>query len=844
MKNQAYIYVQRCGPEKVKHMYVDSTGNIIKKNVHFKQKIWVPQNNKDEVQWRDIHGKPLLRYEIEEKVKDYIEANSNVGGFDYAGDLDMKYQFIAEEYKDGIDFDFDKIPKCYFDCEMDSSLGFPDEWKVQSPIVSIAFYLTSTKKKYVYGLKDYTGSDTTIAFKKFIDEKEMISHFFSMLHMDVACLIGWNSDGFDIPYLINRAESLGIELKEKLPLGNYYEKGNKFTPRSYCIPGLIRFDWMNLVKKYELEKFESYSLDYVAKKYLGKDEGKIKYLTEFKTLHELYEKDYNRFIEYNMKDVMLIVDLENEKSFVDISFQLAYMSKCLPEDIYSSTKIWDVYIYNILINKGIVIPKNMRLTKTEKFDGAFVSDPKRGMHDWVLVRDVASEYPSCMVSANMSAMTKVEKTDMPEELLLATNNLTIDNILTDKVPVEVTEMLKKYNVGMSPDASVFKNDKQDFICEIIAHLFKDRKKYKSMSETEKDPKLKSKYKQLVYTIKILLNSLYGAVGSEYFRYGDVGVAVSVTRLGKTALLNAMRRTREFFMEKFEYDPVTYGDTDSMYLTMGPVVEKWIAQKGPKTNKEIVDFVNFFDDKYIAPIIEKSFQEVVEKCNLFTNHFKMEREKICHKVLFSQKKKYIMATAEKEGKFFDPPKFEYKGIEIVRTSTPQIVRDKLIDTVKFLFSEECKDVSELSKYVRTFRDEWHKFEIKQIAFPRGVSKMSKYKPTRNAFGFQIQKGTPVAVKAAWVYNDFIARHGFDKSFPTIGDRDKIKWVYLKKKNPFNAKVMGFIDTFYFPEDKDFDLNKYTDKDMQFTKSYFEVVKKLVEAIGWNLTLSRANMLIVL
>lgn len=291
--------------------------------------------------------------------------------------------------------------------------------------------------------------------------------------------------------------------------------------------------------------------------------------------------------------------------------------------------------------------------------------------------------------------------------------------------------------------------------------------------------------------------------------------------------------------------VFYSDTDSCYVDVNCFVkEKERRDNIEFTKKEKVDFIKKAIDKVFFPTINNTLNEICGKLNTYENNFKMAHEKTCEKILFSQKKKYIMFVAEKEGKFYDKSKFEFKGIEIVRTSTPQVVRNLLTKTIEFIFSDSCKNVSDLSSYVRGVKGKWKNYSIKEIAFPRGVSDMTRYKPEKSMLGIKMQKGTPVAVKAAWVYNIFIKQNGYDKEFPTIVNKDKIKWVYLKKQNPFNSQVIGFTDSYYFPEDAKYDLEKYVDRDKQFYKSYFDVVKNLVEAIGWKLTINQQATLFTL
>ena len=366
--------------------------------------------------WTDVSGKRITPIKVK-SVYQYTEENEGFINKYFAGTVPETLQLISEEYPGEIKYNEEHISKCYFDIEVNSTQGFPDPWDASQKVVSISLHFSKTNKTVYIDLEEngQCSFGEEIKHYRWGTEKELIRHFWSLISQDVCMLVGWNSSGFDIPYLINRSEALGIELKDCLPLKVFGETADKvYGHKTYKIPGFILYDYQSLIKKYEPESLESYGLDYVAKKYLG--EGKVSYHVDHSSLQDLFEEDYQKFAEYNIKDTMLIVEIDEQRKIISRLLKLAYMAKILPNDVFSSQKLWDGLIYNKLKEEKIAVPRKVDHQKTAAFIGGYVKEPIRGMHDWVVGFDVNSLYPNIMIMLNMSANNQIPYDELPEEI--------------------------------------------------------------------------------------------------------------------------------------------------------------------------------------------------------------------------------------------------------------------------------------------------------------------------------------------------------------------------------------------------------------------------------------------
>jgi DNA polymerase elongation subunit (family B) len=828
------IYTENYGKGKVRHVFVNDSGDRCVEVVPFKATLFNACN--ENTGWKSTDGYNVEPFQVE-SVYDYVKEYENIRGAKYFGDVDSKYQFLAERYPDELIAKKGQIPRAFFDIEVGDfesgeSNDFPYPESASQEVVSIAIYFEKKEMTYVLGLKDGYIAPSGVKFIKKNNEVELLNHFWSLINSEVCIIIGWHSSGFDIPYLINRSNNIGIDLKKMLPFGHYRKTFERvFNNQTYDIAGIIHFDYMPLLKKFmAYEPLESYSLDYAGKYFLG--EGKVDYHTDHDSLGDLYRNDYQKFIEYNIKDVMLMVEIEKKKKLAELVTGIALKAKVNLGDAFSPVKIWDTMIYNKLIKNKIVVPRNQISSDDEgdSLEGAYVLEPIRGMHDWIASFDFGSLYPNIMISWNMSKQSLLKTPDITPELRKIKEQVSVEKLISGDI--DLTE-LKKHNVSMSGAGHFFDTSKTDLICDIVNDIYFERKSIqKKMGAIKEKLGENEEYNQLEnisWALKIMINSYYGICANKFFRFYSFEVAESVTLSGQVMIKSIREKLNNYYKEKFNHDnAIKQGDTDSLYITMLPFLESYEKKIGKTLDmKGKVDFIKSAIEKVIQPKVAEFVTEKLNYMNTLKQTLEMNYEKLSVAAIIIQKKKYVLSVID-DGKkqYIDNPKPFYKGVEIVRTSTPQSIRNELKNCVNHIF--KYKDNNLLREYVMKFRDEvYMKLPCDQIARPMGVSEIKKFRDKQTMF----RSGTPIHVRASILYNHLVTSKGLSKKYELIKDGNKIKFVYLKMPNPLKQDIIGFPNGINLPEE--FNLNKYVDYKTQFEKTFLSPLSGIFESIGWEL-----------
>ncbi len=574
-------------------------------------------------------------------------------------------------------------------------------------------------------------------------------------------------------------------------------------------------DYLDLYRWFIPTRQESYRLDFIGELELGQNKNENPYAT-FK---EFYEKDYQKFVDYNIQDVEIVDALEDKLGLIDLSLTVAYESKVNYDDIFSQVRVWDTLIANHLMQKNICVPPREEHSKETKYEGAYVKPPIVGQHKWIVSFDINSLYPHIIIQYNIS----------PEKILgSSSHGINVNKMLEGTTPLDY---LKTEGACITPNGAKFKNDSQGFLPEMMEKMYNDRvvfkqRMLKAKAEYQINPtndlkKEIARCHNIQWSKKIALNSAYGAVGNQYFRYYDVRQASGITTAGQfiirqvetkmNAYLNKILQTQD----KIDY--VVASDTDSIYVTLDKLVEK--TCKG-KTNDQIVDFLGKVCDTKLEPEIEKWFAELADYSNAFKNAMVMKREVIANKGIWVAKKRYMLNVLDDEGVRLADPKLKLMGIEAVKSSTPGVCRVKIKEAIKTIMGKEETD---LHKLIADFRKEFFKLPAEEIAFPRSCNNLKKYKSSSSIF----MKGTPIHVKGALVYNHQIDEFGLQGRYPYIQEGDKIKFIKLKPANPFRYDVISYITT--LPDE--FNLRPYIDYDTQFEKTFLDPMRFILEAINW-------------
>ena len=754
--------------------------------------------------------------------RDFYKRYDGVDGFEIYGNDRYIYQYISEKYpEDEIKFDISNIKLVTLDIETTAEHGFPDIESAIEEILAITIQDYTTKKITTWGVKPFANKQDNVTYYHCHSEQELLGHFINYWMVDVPDVItGWNIQLFDIPYICKRLNRVfGEKVMKRLSNWGLVTEGKIFIQGrehvTYDIGGLTQLDYLDLYKKFTYKAQESYRLDYIAEVELG--QKKLDH-SEFDTFKDFYTKGWQKFIEYNIVDVELVDRLESKMKLIELALTMAYEAKVNYADVFYQVRMWDNIIYNYLKKRDIVVPPRKKETKNEKYAGAYVKEPIPGKYDWVVSFDLNSLYPHLIMQYNISPETLLEERHP---------TASVDKILNEEINFE----LYKDN-AVCANGAMFRKDVRGFLPELMEKMYGDRvifkkKMLKAKQDYEKTPtkaleKEIARCNNIQMAKKISLNSAYGAIGNQYFRYYKLANAEAITLSGQVSIRwieNKMNQYLNNLLQTTDTDYVIASDTDSIYLNMGPIVDKFFANKSSDKAK-VVELLDMVCGEKLEPYIEKCYQELADYVSAYDQKMSMKRENIADRGIWTAKKRYILNVWNSEGVAYAEPKLKVMGIESVKSSTPAPCRKMLKEAFNILMTGTEEDVI---NYIDRSRKEFNSLPPEQISFPRSVSDVVKYKSSSNIYS----KGTPIHARGALLFNHYIKENKLDNKYSLIKNGEKIKFCYLKKPNIIHENVISFIQEF----PKELGLNQYVDYDLQFEKSFLEPLKAILDSIGW-------------
>ena len=809
-----YTNIQLAGDTVLYRGYED--GQAVQFRTQFSPTLYVTSNRQEKM--KTLTGKPVrsVQFQTAREAREFIKTYDGVEKFEVHGYERFVYQYIREQFPTEVDYDISQMRIYALDIEVQCENGFPNVEEAAEEMLSITIKDMVSKKFYIWAVRDF---ETEHEHYVFDSEKDMLKSFLEWwVHHTPDILTGWNVNLYDVPYIARRLNRiLGEKWMRSLSPWNranereIYVQGRKNY--AYDVSGINILDYLDLYRKFTYSNQESYRLDHIAFVELG--QRKLDH-SEYENFKDFYTSDWQKFIEYNIQDVELIDRLEDKMKLLELAITMSYDAKVNFEDVYSQVRMWDTMIYNYLADKNIVPPPRKGARKDEKYAGAYVKEPVPGKYDWVVSFDLNSLYPHIIMQYNISPETLWE-TRHP--------SANVDKLLNQEIDLSG-------DFAVCANGAQYRKDIKGFLPEMMEKIYTERVVYKkrmiqAKKDYEKSPSKQlekdiSKFNNIQMARKIQLNSAYGAVGNQYFRYYNLLNAEAITLSGQVSIRwieNKMNQKMNKILKTEDVDYVIASDTDSIYLNLGPLVEG-VYKGREETDEVIVGFIDKVCSMELEPYIESSYEALAEYVNAYDQKMFMKRETIANKGIWTAKKRYILNAWDIEGVRFAEPKLKVMGIEAVKSSTPGACRDKIRECLKVIMNSDEEDAQ---KFIADFREEFYELPIEDIAFPRGCNGINKWANKSSIYS----KGTPIHVRGALLYNYHNTKQRLTHKYPLIQDGEKLKFVYLKTPNKISENVISFPNTF----PKEFGLDKYIDHELQFSKSFLEPIKVIMDTIGW-------------
>ena len=767
-------------------------------------------------------------------ARDWIEQEKDVQGKSIHGMDTFLIQYIHEQFPESdLEYDLTSLRIWNIDIEVNSESieGFPHPKDAAAPITAITIY--DGNDYHTWGLNAWNdrGEYDHVNYYECGTEQVLLGKFLQFwTEKPPHAITGWNIKHFDMPYIYNRMTNIiGEKVANHLsPFKICNVKTSQVGSREETLVNILaidQLDYLELYKKYTYSAQESYRLDHIA--YIELGERKLDY-SEVKSLHELEAANYDKFIRYNVKDVELVQKIDDKMKLIDLHMTVAYQAKLGFSDVFSPVKTWDSIIYHHLIGKNVIVPINRRQEKGE-YPGAYVKDPIVGFHEWIVSFDLASLYPSLIRQFNISPEMLVEGGIIPSSLEEFINK-EVDTTLAHDKGYTVTatgQMYKKNEQGVFPYLMEWLYNQRKATKGMMINYQKDLQKLKKGTNeyNEYSKKVVQSNNQQM-AAKILLNSAYGAMGNAYFRYFDLRLASSITLSGQLAIRWIADRLNIYFnklLKTEDYDYVIAIDTDSNYLRLSNLVDKIFPNKGntPEEKTRITDFLDKAAKEQFEPYINECYQELADYTNSREQLMIMDREGISDKGFWTSKKRYALRVWDNEGVRYSEPKVKIMGLDLIKSSTPEIIRDTLKGTLPIIFDGNNDEILDyIDEEYKKFQD----LTPQEIAFPRSVNGIRKWSEFDANGKIIAKKGCPIHVRGTINFNRLL-KAGDEEP---ITEAEKIKFIYLKEPNYIHSHVLAFRDG--IPDY--FKLDNNIDYDLQFEKTFLAPIKGILTAIGWD------------
>jgi len=825
----------------------DENGKRISYDTTYEPYLYLETNNSPEA--TSIFNTSLRKRSFRNQFDRYKYVNENLGTRIFEN-LPPAQQFLVDLFhgqNETAEFTKHPLKVYYFDIETYSPDAFPVTEKASDPVNVITIYNSLDEKFYTWGTKPLKTPIDKCTYVYCETEREMFKKFLTFLEADYPDILsGWNSEFFDIPYIINRITNIlgEDEVKRLSPTGRITSRlvRNKFGKEQmrWYIEGLASIDYLEIYRKFCFTPRENYKLNSIAEVEIG--ENKVDFGDQ--NIASLSESNWDLFVEYNVQDVNLLVKLEKSLRYIELLRMIAYAGCTTFENALGTLSVVNGLCAIHARSVNLKIPTfNRENTSDKKNEGAYVAEPQRGFQEHIVSFDANSLYPNVMITLNLSPETKIGK------IVETTNDhIVIKHVngqeftLTHK---NFDNFIEKECISVSKASVLFTQKQKGMVPSIVDGFYQRRveiknklKKYKkklaSMDKT--DANYKSIHQELDYlnikqhTIKILINSIYGYFGNKHSPLGDDDIARSITLTGQAVIKYSNELLLEYIKknsditeaEIVERSPIIYNDTDSSYVS----IKKVVKYKGLK----MFDSKNQITQGYLDVVadVETYLNEGIrvwgaselksKDCRL---NFK--REVIADAGMFLMKKRYVLHVRDEEG--IPTNKFKYTGVEVVKTTMPRPIKPyakKIIETM-IMSRDKAKTDALFNEAYTTFK----KMPIEDFAFVMGIKDYDKY--ATKCTEFNVAKGMPIHVKAAYFHNTFLKRFKITGKYQTIGSGDKIRYFYVQQPNRYGLPVMAYKSSFPDELKKEFIPNY----EMMFEKILYKSMERFYTSVNWKL-----------
>lgn len=880
-----YLTVEQAG-DTLFERYIDKNGREQTREITYAPCMFMHTN--EQTKYKDIYGKYCQKKQFEtmREANQWMKRMDDMG-LEALGMDDYKLSYLSDKYPHEIQYDSTKIRVANFDIEVTSPDGFPEPAEAKWPVDAITHYDSIDDKFYVFDLLNSVNGDVgewslkiarkmqdeggdelpeeisdKIVYMPFNDEKDMMLQYLTFWNEKTpVVLTGWNVESFDVPYVYNRLKNLfGEKVAKRLSPHRRVrikEIENMYGMRQIVqLYGISMLDYIDLYKKFSFTNQPSYSLDYVSEYEL-----KVGKLAYDGPISKLRETNHQRYISYNIIDVYRVVQIDMKRQFINLSLSMGYYAKMQIQSVFSPIKTWDAIIFNSLKRADKVIPQQQS-HPVLPYPGAFVKEPIPNAYRFVMSFDLTSLYPSIIRQVNISPETLAGQFKLhplheyiagtaprPSDVYSCSpNGMMYDKSYQGVIPEEITKVFnqrkehKGYMLAAQRNVELIKEALNNPARSLnpepeVDYRFDFNDSMKDELHNLSETVLKAMMFKCERTEvagmtaqinrKLLINSLYGALGNVWFRYYDLRNATAITTFGQMALQWIERKVNEYLNKTLgtvDHKFVLYGDTDSIYVSADKILEKVGLDKFRDTN-HYVDFLDKFARERMEPAIDAAFREMCEYMNNKEHLMFMDREAIAGPPLDSKgiggfwtgKKRYALNVWDMEGTRFVEPKLKIMGLETQKSSTPKAVQKALKECIRRMLQEGEESLQE---YFKEFNKEFNELNYISIAGVSSANNIIKYDDN----GYPGHK-CPYHIKGCLAY---IRATKGDLTIPQIVDGEKVYVLPLRQGNPFGEVCISWPSGIELPLAIRDQVLGWMDYNALFQKTFIKPLTGFTEA----------------